>query len=88
MTTFGDLHAGDVVQAPDGSGVWGVAFVQHAPFLGIVLVQGELQWAWQPDPATPVERVQAADMSAEAAAWQVMMQAGLGPEVLTESWER
>lgn len=86
MTSWGGLHAGDVVVGVD-EGLWGVERVR--PFVpSVTLVKhGERVTGQLTDPAAPVNVVHEEDTSAERAAWSVLAAAGLAPEVLEESWE-
>lgn len=82
--TYEDVHAGDHVHGHDGA-VWGVAEIDHAPPLRVVLVRpGHRVQGWPPagTPVTIVHRE--ADTGAEALAWQALADAGLAPQLLGE----
>jgi hypothetical protein len=84
--TYEDVHAGDHVLGHD-SEVWGVAEIDHAPALRVVLVRpGHRVQGWPPA-GTPVTIVHRADVSAESAAVEALLSAGLTPELMREVWQ-
>lgn len=86
MTTYEQLHAGDIVHGADGGGPWGVAGIQHAPGLAVALVRGGQQVIGYPAAGTEVEVVHQSDVSAEFVACEILG-AGLGPiEIVRETW--
>lgn len=88
MTTYEDVHAGAVIVGHD-SNLWGVESIDHRSGVpAVTLVRhGRRITGWPPS-GTPVTVAQPADVSAEAAAAQCLMDAGLGPvNVLWERWE-
>jgi len=84
MTTWGELHAGDVVIGEDGK-AWGVTDIGHG---AVTLVNGAAAVTGRPDPAAPVSVIRPSDTQLEAAAWQMLDAAGLQPEIIRETWER
>jgi hypothetical protein len=86
VTSWGELHAGDVVVGVDG-GLWGVERVRPLDPSVTLVKHGERVTGRLTDPAAPVNVVHEEDTSAEKAAWGVFSAAGLAPEVLEESWE-
>ncbi len=87
MTTWDEVHTGSVVLGHDGR-TYGVAHVEHdlpgGP--GIVLVRHGERVHAQPPPGTPITVLSEADVSAEARAFAVLQEAGLGPEIVREMW--
>lgn len=91
VDTFGSLHGGDIVQGADGE-QWGVEYVRRywgddgAPPLEVGLIRyGRRVTGW-PAEQEPVSVIQRADTALEAGAFQALMEAGLGPRVITERW--
>jgi hypothetical protein len=84
--TYEDVHAGDYVLGHDGE-MWGVLAIDHAPQLAVTLVRPGHQVTGYPPAHTPVTIVARSDISAEFAAAQVLADAGLGPELVTEIWQ-
>lgn len=82
---YEDAHAGDLVLGHDNE-VWGVAEIDHAPALRVVLVRPGYRVQGWPPAGTPVTIVQRADIGAEFAAAQVLVNAGFVPELLSEVW--
>ena len=88
-STYGQLHAGDVVLGADGK-TWGVLSICHGAgsTARLVLVQGTREVTGWPRRDEPVTVVHRCDTAAEAAAWAALAAAGLAPEVIAEQWER
>lgn len=87
MPTFEQVHAGDIVLGHDND-LWGVAAIDHVPQLSVTLVKAGTRIIGYPPPGTPVTVAMPADVTAEARAAQVLMDAGLGPiEIISERWE-
>jgi len=92
VTTYGELHAGDIVVGYDGE-AWGVERVAALRPQGervvrpMTLIKSGERVAGLPAADEPVNVVHQEDTSAEAAAWGVFAYAGLVPEVLEETWE-
>lgn len=85
MTTYEQVHAGDHVLGHDGE-VWGVAEIDHAPALRVVLVRpGHRVQGWPPA-GTAATIVHRADVSAEFAACELLARCGLGVELLGERY--
>lgn len=83
--TYEGVHAGDHVLGHDGE-VWGVAEIDHAPTLRVVLVRrGHRVQGWPPV-GTPVTVLRQQDVSAEYAACAALASGGLGIELLGERW--
>lgn len=83
MTTYEQVHAGDIVLGHDGE-LWGVAGIDRAPKLAVTLVRHGHSVTGYPPPGTPITVVQAADVRAEAWAADVLIGA-FGPiEILGE----
>lgn len=84
-STFGALHAGDIVRGDDGQD-WGVAEVVHVPVLSVTVVRGEYRATVYPAAGDLVTVVRRADFSAEiAAGWALV--SSLGPvDLLGERW--
>jgi hypothetical protein len=86
MPGYEQVHTGDIVLGHDQQ-EWGVAEIQHAPHLAVTLVRYGARITGYPPAGTPVTVITPAAMDAEAAAWQVLTDAGLGPvEILGERW--
>lgn len=86
MAGYERVHAGDIILGHDRE-LWGVAEIQHAPRLAVTLVKHGRSVTGYPPADTPVTVVTPAAMDAEAAAWQALTDAGLGPvEILGERW--
>jgi hypothetical protein len=88
MATYEDVHSGDVVLGHDGE-VWGVERIAHVPHLAVTLIRdgGVHRITGYPPPGTEVTVLQRADVSAEARAAQMFIDAGIGVEVVSEGWE-
>lgn len=84
--TWGSLHAGDVVLGSDGQ-EWGVEQVDDIGGLVVGLVRHGERVTGYPDADAPVTVVSRCDTAAEQAAWQALNDAGLQPQVISESWE-
>jgi hypothetical protein len=83
--TYEDVHAGDHVLGHDGA-VWGVAEIDHAPYLRVVLARpGHRVQGWPPA-GTPVTIVHRSDVTPEFAAVEVLAAAGLEVELIGERW--
>lgn len=88
-TVWEDVHTGDVVIGHDDR-TYGVVDVQLGhPYGPIVTLyrDGLTIGPAQPPPGTPICVEQRADMSAEAAAFAALQQAGLAPAVIRESYQ-
>lgn len=88
MATYEDVHAGDVVLGHDGE-VWGVEYIARVPSLVVVLIRegGAYRVTGRPPAGTEVTILQHADVSGEASAAQVFIDAGLDVELISEGWE-
>jgi len=84
--TFEDVHAGDTVLGHDNE-VWGVLSITHAPRLAVTLVRPGHSVTGYPPAGTPVTIVSRSDISAEFAAAQTFIDAGLGVEIISETWQ-
>lgn len=86
MTSYEDVHAGDVVLGYDGE-LWGVQHVAHEPELAVVLVKHGARVAGRPPVGTPVTIVERADVTREFGAAELLAQA-FGPlAIISENWE-
>jgi hypothetical protein len=86
VSTYGALHAGDVVLGVDDGLPWKVAQVIKVGALEIVLTRPDVEVKGCPPPDAPVTVVQRSDISAEYAAAGVLI-AGFGAvELLGERW--
>lgn len=87
MTTWDQVHAGDIVLGHDGN-AWGVASVAPHPAGPVVEIvrHGETLRA-QPPVGTPITVIEAADVATEAQVFGMFERAGLGPEILWESYQ-
>lgn len=87
MATYEQVHAGDTVLGHDND-VWGVEAIDHGPPLVVTLVKNEglTRMVGYPPAGTPVIVVQPSDVSAEARAAQMLVDAGLGVEIVAEVW--
>ena len=87
MSTWEDAHAGCLVLGHDGV-LYRVT--SHAPHPAgpIVTLRGAAGTVGpaQPPPNTPITIVETADMSAEAEAFATLAGAGLGPELIGETY--
>lgn len=83
--TFEDVHTGDHVLGYDGE-VWGVAEIDRAPALRVVLVRSGYRVQGWPPAGTEVTIVQQSDVSAEFRAVEALAAGGLGVELLAERW--
>lgn len=83
--TYEDVHAGDHVLGHDGE-VWGVAEIDHAPALRVVLVRPGYRVQGWPPAGTPVTIVYAGDVSAEREAFEALWAAGFDAELIGERW--
>lgn len=82
---YENAHAGDHVLGHDGE-VWGVAEIDHAPALRVVLVRPGHRVQGRPPAGTPVTIVHRADTSAEWRAVDVLSAGGLAVELIGERW--
>ena len=85
MTTWEDVHAGDIVIGHDDL-LYGIASVEpseHGPRI-VMRRDGRMVHA-QPPPGTPIRVWAHAGLSAEAAAWQLFEDAGLRPQIIRET---
>jgi hypothetical protein len=84
MAGYEQVHAGDIVLGHDRE-LWGVESIDHVPQLAVTLVRHGVRVTGYPPPGTQITVVEAVDTSAEAAACDVLLAAGLGPvEILGE----
>lgn len=83
--TYESVHAGDHVLGHDGA-VWGVAEIDHAPALRVVLVRPGYRVQGWPPAGTQVTIVQRADVSGEFAACELFAAGGLDVELIGERW--
>lgn len=87
--TWDDVHGGDVVLGHDGN-TYGVASISHGHPAGPVVTlarHGAVIGPAQPPPGTPITVLERADMSAEAQAFAMFAGAGLGPELIGETFQ-
>jgi len=82
---YEQVHAGDHVLGHDGE-VWGVAEIDHAPALRVVLTRPGYRVQGWPPAGTPVTIVHRADTSAEATAVEALIAARMTPELIGERW--
>lgn len=83
MATYEQVHAGDIVLGHDGE-LWGVEAIDHAPQLAVTLVKHGQRVVGYPPAGTAVTVVTPADLSAEARAAQVFIDAGTDVEIVHE----
>jgi hypothetical protein len=86
VTTWEEVHAGDVVLGHDGQ-VWGVAAVVPGSPAGPIVTltrHGVTTGPAQPPPGTPITILERADSAAEARAFGALSAAGLGPQLIEE----
>ncbi len=74
MSTYEEVHAGDVVLGHDGN-AWGVEKIQHVPALAVTLIRYGDRVTGYPSAGTPVEIIQSPDMSGEARAYDALVAA-------------
>jgi hypothetical protein len=86
MATYEQAHAGDVVLGHDNE-LWGIAEIAHEPQLVVTLVRYGHRVTGRPPGGTLVTIVAPADVSGEMWAVQQLIDAGLGPEIISERWE-
>lgn len=87
--TWESVHVGDVVRGHDGQ-TYGVASIHVGDPRGPVVTlfrHGAVIGPAQPPPGTPIEILQRADSAAEARAFGILAAAGLGPELLGETYQ-
>lgn len=84
--TWAVVHAGEVVRGHDGND-WGVETIDRRDGLAVTLVRHGQRITGRPTPETPILVVQRCDTTAEAQAWQALADAGLGCDVIYETWE-
>jgi hypothetical protein len=84
MATYEQVHAGDIVLGHDNA-LWGVEAITHAPQLVVHLVKHGHRVTGYPPPGTAVTVVTPADLTTEARAAQVFIDAGLDVEIVHES---
>lgn len=85
--TWDGVHAGDIVRGHDGK-LYGVAAIERGHPAGVSITirrNGEFS-SMQVPAGVPIEITARADMSAEAVAWQVLQDAGFGPEIIGETY--
>lgn len=88
MSTWDDVHAGAIVLGHDGLS-YGVEEISHDSPYGPVIVltrHGVRVGPAQPPPGTPITILENPAMPAEAAAFAVLAEAGLGPQLIRESY--
>lgn len=86
MSTWEEVHAGDIVRGPDDL-LYGVAWIEQDAARGPRLQlrrNGELLAPAQLAPGTNVTIHASTGVALEAEAWQVLADAGFGPQVLGE----
>jgi hypothetical protein len=85
MAFYEQVHAGDTVLGHDGD-VWGVEAISHEPHVAVTLVKhgGAVRVTGYPPPGTPVTIVSRADVTDEARAAQVFIDAGFDVEIVGE----
>lgn len=86
MATYEEVHAGATVLGHDND-VWSVEAIDVTPaWTAVTLVkdEGRTRVTGYPPPGTPVTILSSPDLSAEAAAWQVLAEAGLEPSIVHE----
>lgn len=83
MATYEQVHTGDIVLGHDGE-LWGVEAIAHVPQLAVTLVKHGQRVVGYPPPGTGVTVITPADVSAEAQAAQMFIDAGLGVELVSE----
>jgi hypothetical protein len=87
-STYGALHAGDVVLGVDNQ-AWGVVTIGiiAGGVFAVRLYRHGHSVTGYPARETPVFVIQRADTSAEARAWEAFQSRGIEPEIISESWE-
>lgn len=87
MATYEDVHTGDLVLGHDNA-VWGVAEIIRTPRLAVTLVrdEGRTRVTGYPPAGTEVAIVQRADISQEMHAAQLLIDVGIGVELIAETW--
>jgi hypothetical protein len=87
VATYEAVHAGDVVLGHDGA-EWSVEAITHRPRLEVTLARyGHRVTGWPPE-GTHVTVVRPSDTTAEVAAADALIGAGLGPVgIISERWE-
>jgi hypothetical protein len=88
-STYGALHAGDVVLGFDGR-LWGVAFIGRGeayPRFRVDMVAGHESMTGYPTPDTAVSVVSRADTAPEAYVFELFTAAGIEPELISEKWK-
>lgn len=86
MATYEEVHAGATVLGHDHD-TWGVeSIVKDAGHIVVTLVkdEGRTRVTGYPPPGTPVTILSSPDLPDESAAWQVLADAGLDPEIVYE----
>lgn len=86
MTTYEQVHAGDIVLGYDGQS-WGVESVHREPTLAVVLVRYGQRLVARPPGGTPITVLDESDVSAEWWAAQTLAAAGMAPVIISETWE-
>jgi hypothetical protein len=66
--------------------LWGVEAIEHVPRLAVTLVKIGHRVTGYPPAGTPVTIVYRSDVTAEHAAAEVLLAAGLGVELISERW--
>ena len=74
MTTYEQVHAGDVVLGGDGN-AWGVAMIQHRPSLAVTLVRHGARVTGHPPDGTEVTVIEPTDVRALGWAFGVLAEA-------------
>jgi hypothetical protein len=87
VATYEQVHAGDTVLGHDND-VWGVEAIVQGPPLAVTLVKngGHTRVVGYPPAGTQVIVIQPSDVSAEARAAQMFLDAALGVEIVAETW--
>jgi len=86
MSTYEQVHAGDIVLGHDGE-LWGVAAIEHEPALAVTLVKHGARVVGRPPAGTPVTVVEHADVAGEQQAVDALLAGGFGVELISERWE-
>ena len=86
MARYEDIHVGAVVLGHDGA-AWGVQAIDRVPVLAVTLVRHGARVTGYPPPGTEVTVIDPVDVTEEARAVQVLIDA-FGPvELISERWE-
>lgn len=86
MTTYEEVHSGAVVLGHDGA-LWGVEHIEHEPALMVTLVRPGFSMTGYPPPGTEITVVVPADVSAEARAAGLLIEAFGSVDLIAEHYE-